>query len=96
MTKNYNYIFNTYLTDEGTYLIKIFDNFGNNKYFYTTIDKTPPNATLNGVENYGSTNTQVNLTWEESDLNAYLYFNDKLVGRVMLMDHHLTQVETTK
>lgn len=78
--ESYDYVFNTYLTDEGTYLIKIFDNFGNNKYFYTTIDKTPPTATLNGVENYGSTNSQVNLTWEENNINAYLYFNDKLAG----------------
>ena len=48
---NYPYEFNSYLYEEGQYLINIFDNYGNHEYFYITIDKTLPIWILNGVEN---------------------------------------------
>lgn len=83
ITKNsepYKYRFGTFFNDEGVYLVKIFDDFGNVKYFEFEIDKTPPTAQLIGVENKGTTNGFVQVVWEEQNLTSTIYKDGNYLG----------------
>lgn len=79
-SKLYPYNFGTYFNDEGYYLVKIYDDFGNVKYFEFEIDKTPPKAELIGVENKGTTNGFVQVVWQESNLNSTIYKDGNYLG----------------
>lgn len=79
-SKFYPYNFGTYFNDEGYYLVKIYDDFGNVKYFEFEIDKTPPKAELIGVTNKGTTNGFVQVVWEESNLNSSIYKDGNYLG----------------
>ena len=49
ITKNnedFDYEFGLMITDEGTYVVRLFDEYGNSYFFTFEIDKTPPKATL--------------------------------------------------
>ena len=55
ITKNdedFDYEFGLMITDEGTYVVRLFDEYGNSYFFTFEIDKTPPKATLYGVEEF--------------------------------------------
>ena len=69
-SENYPYSFGTYFNDEGNYLVRIYDDFGNNKYFEFEIDKTSPIASLIGVENNGTTSDFVQVVWEEENVTS--------------------------
>ena len=75
-----NYKFNEYFNDEGKYKIHIFDEYGNSNYFEFEIDRTPPAATLIGVANNGTTNSSVQVIWDEYNLLASYYLNEVLQG----------------
>ena len=76
----YAYKFGTYFNDEGFYLVKIFDDYGNVKYFEFEIDKTPPVAEIIGVENKGTTNGFVQVVWEEDNLTSTIYKDGNYLG----------------
>lgn len=76
----YTYQFGTFFNDEGFYLVKIFDDFGNVKYFEFEIDKTPPVAEIIGVENKGTTNGFVQVVWEEDNLTSTIYKDGNYLG----------------
>lgn len=76
----YTYQFGTFFNDEGFYLVKIFDDFGNVKYFEFEIDKTPPVAEIIGVENKGTTNGFVQVVWEEENLTSTIYKDGNYLG----------------
>ena len=76
----YPYEFNLYCNDEGDYLIYIYDDYGNVKYFEAEIDKTCPSASLVGVENNGVTASSVYATWQENNLIATIYKDSNLAG----------------
>ncbi len=75
-----NYKFNEYFNDEGKYKVHIFDEYGNSNYFDFEIDRTPPAATLIGVANNGTTNSSVQVIWDEDNLLADYYLNEVLQG----------------
>ena len=64
----YEYEFGLMITEEGSYLVKLLDEFGNSIFFNFEIDKTPPSLTLYGVENFGITGTRAWITSLESNL----------------------------
>jgi hypothetical protein len=68
---SYDYEFNSMITEEGTYYVTLKDVFNNSYYFSFTIDKTAPEATLYGVENYGITNNRAWVTSRESNLTCW-------------------------
>ena len=76
----YEYSFNSYFNDEGFYLIKIYDNFGNIKYFEFEIDKTNPVAELIGVENNKTTSGFVQVVWQEENLTSTIFRNGNYLG----------------
>jgi len=74
------YSFNNFISDEGYYLIKIYDDFGNVKYFEFEIDKTPPEAELIGVENNKTTSGFVQVVWTEENLIGIIYKDGVILG----------------
>lgn len=74
------YAFGTYINNEGNYLVKVFDDYGNTKYFEFEIDKTNTFATLIGVENNGITSGFVQVIWEEENLTSHIYKENIFVG----------------
>lgn len=72
-----DYEFGLYFTSEGYYTVKVFDEFGNNIFFTFTVDKTPPKATLYGVENFGITKNAVWISSSETGLTSWLIKNEK-------------------
>jgi len=76
----FNYEFCNYFNDEGFYLVKVFDDYGNVKYFEFEIDKTPPVAELIGVENTKTTTGFVQVVWTEEKVSATIYRNDNYLG----------------
>jgi len=71
-----DYEFGLMITEEGYYLVKLYDIYGNSFFFYFTIDKTPPVATLYGVENFGKTNSSAWICSPESNLTCW-YVKDE-------------------
>jgi len=76
----YEYSFNNYFNDEGFYLVKVFDDYGNVKYFEFEIDKTNPIAFLIGVENNKTTSGFVQVVWEEENLDSTIFKNGNYLG----------------
>lgn len=79
ITKNnspYEYEFGLMITEEGSYLVKLLDEFENSVFFNFEIDKTPPQATLYGVENFGITGNRAWVTSLESNLTSWYVIND--------------------
>lgn len=76
----YEYEFNSYFNDEGFYLVKIFDDFGNVKYFEFEIDKTNPEAELIGVENNQTTSGFVQVVWQEENLTSTIFRDGNYLG----------------
>ncbi|MGN0961567.1 MAG: hypothetical protein ACI4PF_05160, partial [Christensenellales bacterium] len=76
----YPYEFGKYFNDEGDYIVKIFDDFGNSKYFEFTIDKTKPIASLIGVEENGTTSNFVQVVWEEKFVTAEIIKDGQNIG----------------
>lgn len=68
---NTDYEFGLFILDEGQYQVVISDDYGNTILIEFVIDKTPPNALLYGVENYGITNKNVYVLCEERNVIAY-------------------------
>lgn len=77
---SFPYEFGHYFNDEGDYLVKIFDDFGNSKYFQFTIDKTPPIASLIGVEENGTTSNSVQVVWDEQFVTGKLIKDGENLG----------------
>lgn len=80
LTKNnsqIDYDFGLMITDEGYYTVKMFDEFNNSIFFSFSIDKTPPKATLYGVENYGIASGRVWIASSESGLNSWYVKDNK-------------------
>ena len=71
-----DYEFGLMITDEGEYLVKLEDEYTNTLYFTFTIDKTPPTATLYGVEEFGKTNGSAWIISNESNLSCWYIRND--------------------
>ena len=74
LTKNdtiIDYEFGLMITDESLYKVRLNDEFNNSIFFTFTIDKTPPKATLYGVENFGKTNKSAWITSSESELTCW-------------------------
>lgn len=78
--ESYPYEFGKYFNDEGNYIVKIYDDFGNSKYFEFTIDKTKPIASLIGVEENGTTSNFVQVVWEEQFVTAQIIKDGENLG----------------
>ena len=78
--KNYPYEFNEIISLEGIFSATIFDDYNNRANFVFTIDKTPPDVTLNGVEDNGITSQIVSITFNEEGLTATYFCNDIHLG----------------
>ncbi len=78
--ESYPYSFGTNFNDEGDYIVKIYDNFGNTIFFEFTIDKTSPIASLIGVENNGITSNFVQVVWEEEFVTATITRDEEKLG----------------
>lgn len=70
-----DYEFGLMITEEGEYLVKLEDEYTNTLYFTFTIDKTPPTATLYGVEEFGKTNGSAWVISNESNLSCWYVRN---------------------
>ncbi len=70
--KEYPYEFGLTISEEGYYEVEMIDVFNNTFFFTFTIDKTPPKATLYGVEEFGVTNKTAWVTSLESGLTCWL------------------------
>ena len=57
---------------EGNHTFTIYDSAGNSNSYSFTIDKSVPVGILIGVQNFGSTNTNVSFTWDNSNYTATL------------------------
>lgn len=71
-----DYEFGLMLSSEGYYEVRISDEFNNSIYFDFNIDKTPPKATLYGVENFGKTNKSAWIVSTETGLNCWYVRNE--------------------
>ena len=78
--ESYPYSFGTNFNDEGDYIVKIYDDFGNTIFFEFTIDKTSPIASLIGVENKGITSNFVQVVWEEEFVTATITRDGENLG----------------
>ena len=78
--ESYPYSFGTSFNDEGDYIVKIYDDFGNTIFFEFTIDKTSPIASLIGVENNGITLNFVQVVWEEEFVTATITRDEEKLG----------------
>ncbi len=79
ITKNgnpYDYEFGLMISEEGYYEIVLTDEFNNSIYFYFTIDKTPPSATLYGVEEFGKTNKSAWVVSNDTNLTCWYVVNE--------------------
>ena len=63
------------ITEEGNYVLTIEDFNGFMETIYFTIDKTPPEITIEGVESGGIVNTDVRVIWEEEGVIARVVLN---------------------
>lgn len=79
----YNYNFGEVISLDGYYKIKIFDEYNNAILFEFVIDNTAPTVILYGVENYGVTNTEVYVDWQENLLNAFIYQDGNSLGKYL-------------
>ena len=61
------YIKNTFISDEGSYTIRLEDRAGNYSIYNFEIDKTAPIGSFEGVTNGGTTNKNVSFTWSENE-----------------------------
>ncbi len=77
-------VYDGYITEEGNYIVFIEDNYKNTEKIYVSIDKTAPTGTLEGVENKGTTNGNVNITWNEDEVYKAVQYNkyNSIVGSV--------------
>jgi len=72
---DYDYSLGLFISEEGYYTVNLIDQFGNTCYFYFTIDKTKPQATLYGVDNFGTTKNSAWVSSIESNLTSYYVKN---------------------
>lgn len=70
-----NYEFGLMITEEGTYLVRLFDEYGNSFFFTFEIDKTAPIATLYGVKEFGKTKGNAWITSMETNLTCWFEIN---------------------
>ena len=71
-----DYEFGLMISEEGFYKVNLYDDYGNTFYFTFEIDKTPPKATLYGVENFGITNGNVWVNSQESNLTCWYILDE--------------------
>lgn len=71
-----DYEFGLMISEEGLYKVNLYDDYGNTFYFTFEIDKTPPKATLYGVENFGITNGNVWVNSQESNLTCWYILDE--------------------
>lgn len=71
-----DYEFGLIISEEGYYKVNLYDDYGNTFYFTFEIDKTPPKATLYGVENFGVTNGNVWVNSQESNLTCWYILDE--------------------
>ena len=71
-----DYEFGLMISEEGFYKVNLYDDYGNTFYFTFEIDKTPPKATLYGVENFGITNGNVWVNSQESNLICWYVLDE--------------------
>lgn len=71
--EEYNYSFGDVLSEDGSYIVTIEDEFGNSETINFTIDKTAPEITLNGIDDGGKDNVSVSITdmSEEGEIHVY-------------------------
>lgn len=84
-----DYEFGLMITEEGEYLVKLEDEYTNTLYFTFTIDKTPPTATLYGVEEFGKTNGSAWVISNESNLSCW-YVRDNSFKDVYKLGTEIT------
>lgn len=87
ITKNdeeFEYNFGLMITDEGTYLVRLFDEYGNSYFFTFEIDKTPPTATLYGATEFGKTSGNAWITSRETNLTCWYKINGENGGNYRL------------
>ena len=71
-----DYEFGLMISEEGFYKVNLYDDYGNTFYFTFEIDKTPPKATLYGVENFGIMNGNVWVNSQESNLTCWYVLDE--------------------
>lgn len=71
------YSFGLMISEEGNYSVRLRDEYNNSFYFTFTIDKTPPKATLYGVEEFGITNKSAWVSASEGNLTAWYVINEE-------------------
>ena len=71
-----DYEFGLMISEEGYYKVNLYDDYGNTFYFTFEIDKTPPKATLYGVENFGITSGNVWVNSQESNLTCWYVLDE--------------------
>ncbi len=87
--KDFDYEFGLMITDEGTYVVRLFDEYGNSYFFTFEIDKTPPKATLYGVEEFGKTRGSAWITSQESNLTCW-YVKDNSIREEYRLGDEIT------
>ena len=70
------YTKNSTISENGKYVIALFDAADNFTTYTFEIDKIPPTGTLSGVSNGGRTKNNVSFNWIESDATATLNNNN--------------------
>lgn len=85
-----DYEFGLMITEEGEYLIQLTDIYGNTIYFTFEIDKTPPTATLYGVDNFGITKGNVWIVSDETELTCW-YQRDEQYSDIYYIGQELTE-----
>ena len=85
-TQDFDYEFGLMITDEGTYVVRLFDEYGNSYFFTFEIDKTPPKATLYEVEEFGKTRGSAWITSQESNLTCWYVKNNSIREEYRLGD----------
>ncbi len=78
--KEIEYDFGLMFTEEGYYVVRLSDEYDNSLFFYFTIDKTAPIATLYGVEEFGKTKGNVWVASAESNLTCWYVIDEEKTG----------------
>ncbi len=84
-----DYEFGLMITEEGYYLVRLNDEYNNSIFFTFTIDKTPPTATLYGVEEFGKTNKSAWVVSNETGVTGW-YIKDNEFKDVYELGKELT------
>ena len=84
MSDNGVTVYDGYISEEGSYIVFIEDNYKNTERITIIIDKTAPSGSLSGVANNGTTNKDVTFTWDSDDVYKVIHYGkfNQIIGTV--------------